>query len=94
MGDLYVIKKSMLHGNGAFATEPLQRGTEVGVVARGSRLTGDFGVYINHSDNPNGYLEDVGDSLYFLTLKRVDEGEELTLNYTDTPYWMEGPDFE
>jgi hypothetical protein len=89
---LYVVKSSSIHGNGIFAAENMPRGTEVGVVSRDKNVTDDFGRWVNHSEcMNNGFIEDVGDNTYFVTSRRVYEGEELTVNYWDTPEWMEKP---
>jgi SET domain-containing protein len=48
---------------------------------------GDFGIYINHSCSPNLI---VNEHLQLITLRSINEGEELLIDYSTTeldPYW-------
>ena len=87
------IKDSAIHGQGLFAVDNIPFGTELGishVFAAGFRdnyIRTPLGGFVNHSDYPNcGKTRSHDDSTltYYIlhTIKNIEEGEELTLNYT------------
>jgi hypothetical protein len=47
-----------------------------------------FGMLYNHSATPNvEYVEGEGETIDFVALRRIDAGEELTINYGD--HWWD-----
>ena len=87
------IKDSPIHGQGLYATEDISNGVDLGIshiFAVGfsdNYVRTPLGGFINHSDTPNCYkVQSHDDSAlnYFnlYTTRDIEEGEELTLNYT------------
>jgi hypothetical protein len=48
-----------------------------------------FWTYLNHSCQPNGYIDTA--DLTFRTLRKIERGEECTFNYLTTEYEMAAP---
>ena len=87
------VRVSPIHGYGLFAVTNIPFGTELGishVFAVGFRdnyIRTPLGGFVNHSDDPNcGKTRSHDDSTltYYIiyTIKNIEEGDELTLNYT------------
>ncbi len=87
------IKDSAIHGQGLFAVDNIPQGTDLGIshiFAVGfsdNYVRTPLGGFINHSDTPNCYKvqshDDSALNYYNLyTTRDIEEGEELTLNYT------------
>jgi SET domain-containing protein len=87
------IKDSAIHGQGLFAVEDIPFGIELGISHifavgfQNNYIRTPLGGFINHSDSPNcGKTRSHNDSTltYYIlhTIKNIEEGEELTLNYT------------
>ena len=87
------IKDSPIHGQGLYATEHIPNGTDLGIshiFAVGFKdgyIRTPLGGFVNHSDTPNCFKVKCHDDSalnYFnlYTTKDIEEGEELTLNYT------------
>ena len=81
------IKKSSIEGLGLFATEPIEKNTNLGVshVKHKDYLNGyirtALGGFVNHSEKPNCKLVEVADEMYLQTIKNIKAREELTLKY-------------
>lgn len=81
------IKKSSIEGLGLFATEPIDKNKTLGVshVKHKDYLNGyirtPLGGFINHSEEPNCKLREVGHEMYLQTIQKIKAGEELTLKY-------------
>ncbi len=94
--DSVTIKNSPIEGLGLFATKKIPEGTDLGITHFGlynadlaeiaPGLTGrtPLGAFYNHSDNPNCFKNDLGynDTFRLMTLRDIEEGEELTVKYT------------
>ena len=87
--ELY-IGESKIEGNGLIAKSFLQAGTELGI-SHVQYPGGDFhtdyirtplGGFVNHSENPNCEFYTCGQYLKMKTVVDINEGEELTTNYT------------
>jgi len=87
------IKDSPIHGQGLYATERIPNGTDLGISHifavgfKDNYIRTPLGGFINHSDTPNSYKvqshDDSALNYYNLyTTKDIEEGEELTINYT------------
>ena len=88
------IKESDTHGLGLFATEDIPRGINLGVshiiksVVVGPTLEyirTPLGGFYNHSEEPNCYSVIGLEYASLVTLRDVEEGEELTVLYTLNP---------
>ena len=83
------IKQSGINGLGLFADQKVMQGTNFGVSHY--KLNGDIirtplGGFINHSNTPNVVKVELKDNKYkkwnLVTLKDIEEGEEITTRYT------------
>lgn len=81
------IKQSQIHGLGLFATEFIPRGTNLGishskdVEFEDGHIRTPLGGFFNHSNDPNCIAHPEGRFIYLITLKDIEEGEELTARY-------------
>ena len=41
----------------------------------------NIGWYVNHSSNPNVRVDQVNQELYFMSIRRIEKGEELLVDY-------------
>ena len=106
----YDIKKSKIHGKGAFTTKDLKKNETVGVGIRlvpivGSVLmypsiTADLGQWLNHSYAPNCRLQfrkskkNPTGHHYIIAKCNIPTDTELTLNYQNTPWYIAGPGYD
>jgi len=82
------IKDSDIEGLGLFSKEIIKKGKNLGL----SHIKDDehqhglirtpLGGFINHSEDPNCELIDIGPNIYLMTIKDIMPEEELTLKYT------------
>lgn len=82
------IKKSSIDGLGVFATDNIDKGTNLGISHvhhidyEDDYIRTPLGGFLNHSEKPNcDIYNDIGD-LYIITSKNIKKGEELTIKYT------------
>jgi SET domain-containing protein len=102
----FVIKDSKIHGKGVFAKKNLKKDEIIGIGIRFvlgfiPYITDDFGSLINHCERSNTklvwyYADDKGKETpemgwYIVASKPVKKGEELLLNYSNTPFYIQGP---
>ena len=84
------IKKSNIDGLGIFATEEIESGRVLGLThikdkkAENGYWRPPLGGFINHSDYANWHKEEnrFTHNLFIKTNRVIEEGEEITLNYT------------
>ena len=83
------IKQSGINGLGLFADQKIMQGTNFGISHY--KLNGDIirtplGGFINHSNTPNVVKVELQGNQYkkwnLVTLKDIEEGEEITIRYT------------
>ena len=79
------IKLSDIEGFGIFATENIDKKTDLGL----SHITLDkeiyrtpLGGFYNHSDNPNCRKVEIDGKFYLHTIRDIKNGEEITVKYT------------
>lgn len=95
--NLYYIDKSTIHGEGIFTNtdfnknKPIDVGIdfELGLIPY---VTPSFGSLINHSYQPNAYLKWKDKKWYVVASRNIKKGEEITLNYNNTPWYIKGPE--
>lgn len=88
------IGSSKIHGNGVFTKVNIPSGTRMFLVAdvkkyeEGGRIMTRFGGLVNHTKSPNcEFTEADGDGMVYLrSLKNINIGEELTVNYEVLPF--------
>ena len=88
--DYLTIKKSDIEGLGVFATKEIEAGKSLGLThikdkrAENGYWRTPLGGFINHSDHANCHKEEnrFTENLFIRTNRVIEEGEELTLNYT------------
>lgn len=91
---LWKIDKSPIQGKGVFALNKISSGTKIGVGIYFQYwilpiITPEFGSMINHSYNANTKLIYDDDKWYIVSNKPILAGQELTLNYNDTPWYIQ-----
>jgi SET domain-containing protein len=85
--DEVFIAESQIHGHGIFAAKQIPKGFDFGIThVADSRFDNGFirtpfGGFINHSFTPNCRLYEIEDTLHIKTIKQIDEGEELSIDY-------------
>jgi SET domain-containing protein len=89
--DKVCIKESPIDGHGIFAAQDIKKGVDLGsthikVPMILTYIRTPLGGFINHSDEPNCFLDctqDWDDYLVFniITKRSIAKGEELLLNY-------------
>lgn len=99
----YCIGKSRIHGMGVMAQQDLPEKTIVGcAIEKNSqpgesgeildyRITNYLGKWINHSYEPNAVMQEVDSGYYIITNQQVNRGEEITINYENTPGFIKKP---
>ena len=98
---MYHIGPSNIHGDGVIASDHLKKGDRVGLgivwewTGMGGLIplpivTDDLGKWINHSYAPNAYLKWHKGAWHIVTNGPVARGQELTLDYAHTPFYIEG----
>lgn len=75
-----MIADSQINGRGCYALVAMGEGDTIAVASVGQRGTA-AGRYTNHSPEPNARPEKVDDTGYFIALRPIAEGEEITVNY-------------
>ena len=85
---LVTIKQSEIEGLGLFATRYIYHPLELGMTHYqedkypDGYLRTPLGGFINYSETPNCQVREHLGNLYLVTLRDIEEGEELTLRYT------------
>ena len=94
--DNFKIGNSSIDGKGVIATKELLHGEIINValfkgVGKSGYHTTRFGSYINHSNFPNAITKDEGDRYITYADKKINIGDEITVDYTINPE-LEQPD--
>jgi SET domain-containing protein len=85
------IGPSEIHGAGIFAVEDIPKGVVIGITHiydpnfEHNFIRTPLGGFINHKDKPNCELIEDNEGGYYKklqTIKKIEEGEELTLKYS------------
>ena len=79
------IKTSEIEGLGLFAKKEIYEGTILGIshhVTKDEVLRTPLGGFYNHSENPNCIKRLLDNKYVLVTLKKILEGEEITVKYT------------
>ena len=86
--DCLTISTSKLHGLGLFAAKQIPAAYDLGIThIEDARFPDEsvrtpLGGFINHSLEPNCDLVEQGDLFRLITLRKINKGEELTVDYT------------
>jgi hypothetical protein len=85
--DNFEIKKSSIHGVGAFSKDDFEKddfiNTHIYSLTNGDLYVTEFGKKLNHSQNPNAISKKEEDGCYRVyALKPIKSGDEITLDYT------------
>jgi len=83
---------SPIHGQGAFAKEPIGDGEFVDYLILGAKTP--LGDYLNHQAKPNGKMVQVPSKpmhYYLRSSNEISPGEELTMDYNDSPDFVAKP---
>ena len=85
------IKKSKIDGLGIFAAEKIEAGCDLGIThykTEPTAFTGEelirtpLGGFLNHSHNPNCFIQRKGKIGTLYTIRPIKANEELTVYYT------------
>lgn len=103
----YEIKNSSIHGKGVFASKSINKGEKVGLAISfifgiWPHITNYLGSWVNHCGCEKSNLElfwDESDDAYngdgigwyFIAKKNITKGSELLIDYSNTPFYIEGP---
>jgi hypothetical protein len=85
--DNFEIRKSSIHGVGAFSKKDFKKDDFINKhiiqLSNGNSQVTKFGRKLNHSINPNAISKKEGDGCYRVyALKDINSGDEITLDYT------------
>ena len=78
--DKVVIRESAISGKGCYSLVAMGTGDTIAVASVGLSGT-PAGRYTNHSPEPNAECTKIGKTTYFIALRPVAAGEEITVNY-------------
>lgn len=90
---LYV-GKSSIEGDGIYTSDEIPKNSVIGIAFARCNNSGvadkDFvvyklGRYVNHSIFPNLAFKMVRDKIYYISIKKIHDKEELTIDYTKLP---------
>lgn len=92
--DKFYISDSKIHGKGVFAAKDYTKDEfiEVGVTGILPYITQGFGNMVNHSYTPNAYLNYKDGNHNISALTGIKKGDEITINYKNTPWYINGPE--
>ena len=91
----FYIANSKIHGNGLFTSIKIKKGDVLFLTVEDHKVT-RLGSFVNHSYSPNSVMvKGVNDSEWNLvSLTDINENEEITGNYVDTPDFIKKPEKE
>jgi len=81
------IRESEIHGLGLFSTQIIEKGKNLGlshvknIEYQHGMIRTPLGGFVNHSEESNCELIDIGPNIYLITTKDIMPDEELTLSY-------------
>ena len=79
------IKESEIHGLGLYSLVKIPKDTTIGMThiqIENDLIRTPLGGFINHSDNPNCERKEYNNRWFLKTIKDIDKGKELTLEYS------------
>jgi len=83
------VDKSSIRGNGVFSNVGCEENTALFPVLDLSDIRRTTPMNnLQHSDDPNVAVMGVGTNAYACSVKKIEEGDELTLNYPELPWLM------
>ena len=91
---MYKVGISNIHGMGLTATTVIGAGTLICTATKWqNNLPGitEAGKYVNHSYQPNSKLVRRDYEYDLVATKQISVGEEITADYTFTPWFLEKP---
>ena len=89
-----IIQPSKIHGVGIFIKEPIPKGTRMFLAAdlneyeKGGSVMTRFGGLVNHTKSANCEFTEGDDKglVYLRSLRNINKGEELTIDYSILPF--------
>lgn len=89
----WIISKSSIHGIGVFSKVDLAPNQYIDVAIDSNQIVTSFGSKINHSWSPSAQLiyNSVTKTYDVHSIKNIDTGSEITLDYTFTPHFIKKP---
>ena len=96
----YNVKKSEINGKGVFASKNFEKGELVGMAVTDEEAVTDvinfrdartkLGKYLNHQNKENASLKSENNALNIYTTNPIKKGEEITVNYSKGPNYVDG----
>ena len=91
--NFYTLSDSPIHGKGVFAKKKLAKDADIDIGIEFyfgffPVVTDHFGKWLNHSYQPNIYLDYHDGAWYLKALRQIEIGEELVMNYNNTPWYI------
>ncbi|MCZ2224543.1 MAG: SET domain-containing protein-lysine N-methyltransferase [Chitinophagales bacterium] len=89
------VDKSKISGKGIFLKDNVKKDEEIGLgfikIKNTGNLDKDYkreilGKYLNHSKKPNTKLKIINNEFYIVSIKNIDSGEELFIDYDKFPW--------
>ena len=94
--DKFDVKDSNIHGKGNFAKKNLKKGELIGSMVSDTgpnpAKTGSWTTLsknTNHQLSNNAVLKQDGDDYILYAEKDIKSGDEITMNYKNTPSWVD-----
>ena len=94
--DKFDVKDSKIHGKGNFAKKDVKKGELIGEMVgdagKDPAKTGSWTTLsknTNHQDNNNAVLKQDGDNYNLYAEKDIRNGDEITMDYKNTPSWVD-----
>lgn len=103
----YDIRDSSIHGKGVFANRNIKEGETIGlgiafILGIWPYITDNLGSMVNHCgceksnlvlkwDESDKAYNGEGIGWYLVAKKDIDDGAEMFLNYSNTPFYIAGP---
>ena len=94
------ICKSKIDGKGVLASKNIKKGDFIGTaVEKEDKIKADKGIHVdtrtrlgrtlNHQDSENAIQKSEGNSLNVYAKNDISKGEEITINYTNAPSYID-----
>jgi hypothetical protein len=90
----FAIKPSSIQGVGLYAEQEYNSDIKLFKAIEENKKITHLGSKINHCNKPNTYLKKEEDGWYVYSRKKINFGEELLIDYNDTPNFIKKPNPE
>jgi hypothetical protein len=88
----YYLANSSIQGVGIFMNMNIPANYFIDVSIKDEFYITPFGSKLNHSWNANCVQIKIQDKYYIVSKRPIQKGEEITIDYRNTPSWIKKPD--